>query len=114
MNEVDLINVDENYTHEEIIDYINLLNDYNVKMIIKNLTEEFKSSVDDKRKTGAILTQRIAAGLRQVSHQFLVERGAAFGQRLVVPGGRLEQIGGFPAVATPVRPEVLSHILNRI
>ena len=51
MNEVDLISVDDNYTHEEIMDYINLLNDYNVKMRIKNLTEEFKSSVDDKRKT---------------------------------------------------------------
>jgi len=51
ISKINIMNLDENYTHEEIIDYINLLNEYSVKVRIKNLTNEFKNTIDDSRKT---------------------------------------------------------------
>ena len=56
----------------------------------------------------------LSARTPQVSHEFLVERGAALLERLVVARSGLEQIRGFPAIATPVRPEVFAHVLNRV
>lgn len=50
-NLVDTMEIDENYTNEEIMDYINLLNDYSVKEEIKRLTSEFKRETDDIRRT---------------------------------------------------------------
>ena len=56
----------------------------------------------------------LAACAREVGHEFLVERFATFLQRLIISRGGLEQIGGLPAVAAPVRPEVLLHVLDRV
>jgi len=51
ISKINIMDLDENYTHEEIIDYINLLNEYSVKVRINNLTNEFKNTIDDSRKT---------------------------------------------------------------
>ena len=56
----------------------------------------------------------LATGLDEIGHQFAVERFAAFPQRFVVVGGRPEQIGRLPAVATPVGPQILFHVLDRV
>ena len=51
ISKINMMNLDENYTHEEILDYINLLNEYSVRVRINNLTNEFKNAIDEKRKT---------------------------------------------------------------
>lgn len=51
ISKINMMNLDENYTHEEILDYINLLNEYSVKVRINNLTNEFKNTIDENRKT---------------------------------------------------------------
>ncbi len=48
---VNVMDISENYTNEEIMDYIYLLNDYNVEQEIKRLTNIFKSETDCDRKT---------------------------------------------------------------
>lgn len=48
---VDVLDISENYTYDEIMDYINLLNDYNVEQEIKRLTNLFKSEINNDRKT---------------------------------------------------------------
>lgn len=49
-NIIDVMNISENYTYEEIMDYINLLNDYSVKEQIRRLTMEFKKETDSIKK----------------------------------------------------------------
>ena len=49
-NMIDTMDISENYTFEEIMDYINLLNDYSVKERIKSLTQEFKKEIDTDKK----------------------------------------------------------------
>ncbi|HOO68324.1 MAG TPA: DNA primase [Bacilli bacterium] len=51
INKVDIIDVSDNYSMEEINDYIDLLNNYSVESQIKKLTSEFKNSIDENRKT---------------------------------------------------------------
>lgn len=51
INKVDIIEVSDNYSYDEIMDYINLLNEYSIKKQIKNLNDEFKNSIDSERKT---------------------------------------------------------------
>ena len=53
-------------------------------------------------------------GAGEVGHQFPVESIATIRERLIVLGGSLEQVGGFPTVATPVRSQVVLHILYRV
>ena len=48
---IDTLNINENYCYEEIMDYINLLNDYSIKERIKSLTNEFKKENDFIKKT---------------------------------------------------------------
>ena len=48
---IDTLNINENYCYEEIMDYINLLNDYSIKERIKILTKEFKKENDFIKKT---------------------------------------------------------------
>src|SRR5207249_140420 len=56
----------------------------------------------------------LAAGAGEISHQLLVESGAALHERPIVARGGLEQIGGFPTVAAPVWLQVLLHEFNGI
>ena len=49
-NLIDIMDISENYSYDEIMDYINLLNDYSVKEEINKLTDEFKKTIDDNRK----------------------------------------------------------------
>ncbi len=51
LSTINIMDISENYTHEEIMDYVNLLNDYNVEKEIKRLTNLFKSEIDSDRKT---------------------------------------------------------------
>lgn len=51
INTVNTMDLSENYTYEEIMDYINLLNEYSIKNQIIKLTNEFKNSIDENRKT---------------------------------------------------------------
>lgn len=47
---VDTMEISENYTYEEIMDYINLLNNYSVEVEIKRLTNLFKSEINETKK----------------------------------------------------------------
>lgn len=50
-NKIDIIETTDNYTYEEIMDYINQLDNYNVVEQRKKLTNEFKKETDpNKRK----------------------------------------------------------------
>lgn len=49
-NIVDVMNISDNYTHEQIMDYINELNEYSIKEQIKKLMNEFKKETDSIRK----------------------------------------------------------------
>lgn len=49
-NEVDTMNVSENYTYEQIMDYIDNLKEYSIKNEIKKLTYEFKKETDEIKK----------------------------------------------------------------
>lgn len=49
-NEVDTMDVSENYTYEEIMDYIENLNDYSIQNEINKLTNEFKKETDEIKK----------------------------------------------------------------
>ena len=49
-NKIDVMNINENYSYDEIMDYINLLNTYSIDEQIKKLTNEFKSEVDENKK----------------------------------------------------------------
>ena len=49
-NEIDVMDVSENYTYEEIMDYIENLNDYSVQREINKLTSEFKKETDEIKK----------------------------------------------------------------
>ena len=51
LNEIDTMDINENYSYEEIMDYINLLNDYSVRERIRRLTNEFKKEIDINRRT---------------------------------------------------------------
>jgi len=51
LNEIDTMDINENYSYEEIMDYINLINDYSIREQIKRLTNEFKMETDITRKT---------------------------------------------------------------
>ncbi len=51
INKIDIMNLNENYSYDEIMDYIELLNNYSIVEEIKRLTNEFKSTTDDLRKT---------------------------------------------------------------
>lgn len=55
---VDVMNISDNYSYEEIMDYINLLNDYNIEQEIKRLTNLFKSEINSDKKTE--LAEKIA------------------------------------------------------
>lgn len=47
---INSMEINEQYSHEEIMDYIKLLNNYNVEIEIKRLTQLFKSEVDEIKK----------------------------------------------------------------
>lgn len=47
---VNTMDICENYSNQEIMDYINLLNNYSVEVEIKRLTNLFKSEIDDGKK----------------------------------------------------------------
>lgn len=49
-NIIDVMELSENYTYEEIMDYINILNKYNIEMRLKKLTNQFKSETDELKK----------------------------------------------------------------
>lgn len=49
-NEIDTLNICDSYSYDEIIDYINLLNNYNLNKKIKDLTEKFKKEIDSNIK----------------------------------------------------------------
>ena len=46
-NEIDVMDVSENYTYEEIMDYIGNLNAYSIQREINKLTSEFKNETDE-------------------------------------------------------------------
>lgn len=49
-NKIDTMELSENYTTDEIIDYINLLNEYGVNEEFKRKSLEFKKEIDEKKK----------------------------------------------------------------
>ncbi len=49
-NIIDVMNLSENYTHEQIMDYINELNEYSINEQIKKLMNEFKKETDSIKK----------------------------------------------------------------
>lgn len=49
-NIIDVMELSENYTYEEIMDYINILDKYSIEMQIKKLTNKFKSETDEIKK----------------------------------------------------------------
>ena len=49
-NEVDTMRNKETYTYDEIIDYINNLNEYSIEEQKKKLTYEFKKETDSIKK----------------------------------------------------------------
>ena len=49
-NKIDVMEINENYTYDEIMDYINLLNDYSINEEIKKLTNKFKKEIDEIKK----------------------------------------------------------------
>lgn len=49
-NEIDIMDVSEKYTYEEIMDYIENLNDYSLQREINKLTNEFKKETDEIKK----------------------------------------------------------------
>lgn len=49
-NEIDVMDVSENYTYEEIMDYIENLNAYSIQREINKLTSEFKNETDEIKK----------------------------------------------------------------
>ena len=49
-NMIDIMDISENYTYEEIMDYIEMLNKYNIESQIKKLTNDFKCETDETRK----------------------------------------------------------------
>jgi len=49
-NKIDTMQISENYTYEEIMDYIELLNVHSINEEIKRLTLEFKKETDSLRK----------------------------------------------------------------
>lgn len=49
-NKVDTMDISENYSYEEIMDYIELLNNYSINEEIKRLTLEFKKEIDENKK----------------------------------------------------------------
>lgn len=49
-SDVNIMDVSDNYTYNEIMDYIELLNTYNINEQIKKLTFEFKKETDSIRK----------------------------------------------------------------
>lgn len=49
-NVIDVMEISENYSYEEIMDYINILNKYNIEEQIKKLTNEFKRETDELKK----------------------------------------------------------------
>lgn len=51
LNKINILEINEIYSYDEINDYINLLNNYSVNEEIKRLTNEFKETIDEKRKT---------------------------------------------------------------
>ena len=48
--EIEALNLNDNYTKEEIDDYIKLIQEYNVNLRIKDLENKLKQSTDDKTK----------------------------------------------------------------
>jgi len=50
LSKINSITVNENYSSEEINDYINLLNTYSIEREIKRLTNLFKSETDEMKK----------------------------------------------------------------
>ncbi len=55
-----------------------------------------------------------AAHAIQVGHQFVIQRDAALLQHREFSRGSLQQLGRLPAVAAPVRTQVLLHVLDRV
>lgn len=49
-NIIDIMEISENYSYEEIMDYISILNKYNIEEQIKKLTIQFKSETDEIKK----------------------------------------------------------------
>ena len=49
-NIIDVMDISENYTHEQIMDYINELNEYSIKEQIKSLMDKFKKETDSIKK----------------------------------------------------------------
>lgn len=49
-NKIDTMELSENYTTDEIMDYINLLNEYGVNEEFKRKSIEFKKEIDEKKK----------------------------------------------------------------
>ena len=50
VNEIDILNIKEEYTKEEIMDYINQLNKYNLENEIKKLNQKFNNTIDEEEK----------------------------------------------------------------
>ena len=49
-NEIDTMEISEKYNYDEIIDYINTINEYSVNKQIQKLINEFKSETDSMKK----------------------------------------------------------------
>lgn len=49
-NKIDVMDIPDEYSYDEIMDYINLLNDYSVKEQIRKLSEKFKTETDEIKK----------------------------------------------------------------
>lgn len=49
-NTIDTMEISENYLYDEIMDYINVLNEYAIEEQIKKLNSEFKKELDENKK----------------------------------------------------------------
>ena len=49
-NVIDVMDISDNYTHEQIMDYIDKLNEYSINEQIKKLMNEFKKETDSNKK----------------------------------------------------------------
>ena len=50
VNKIDTLDIKEEYTTDEIMDYIKQLNNYNFENEIKKLNKEFANTIDEDEK----------------------------------------------------------------
>ena len=48
--EIDTMNISSNYSYDEIIDYINIINKYSINKKIEKLYSDFKAETDSIKK----------------------------------------------------------------